>query len=156
MTWSEKSRGDTQAVEQSSISQDELFVRKLVDATLLSDQLYVHLSHESDDQAGEFIYITPFHAEELETFGCAIQSAIDLNVSSMASTRIEYLLWSEDSFQTPQQLFPVPTFKRDVATYLLNHYLVFGSVTYEVIFSIYDPKRDCVRLFLKEADKDEQ
>lgn len=156
MTWPEETRGKSQPVEQSSISQDELFVRKLVDATLLSDQLYVHLSHESDDQAGEFIYITPFHSEELETFGGAIQSAVDINANSITSSRIEYLLWNEDSFGPPQRLFPVPTFKRDIATYLLNHYLVFSDVTYEVLFSIYDPKRDCVLLFLKEAESDEQ
>lgn len=126
----------------------------MVDATLLSGQLFVHLSHESDDQSGEFIYVTSFNPEEVETYGNAIESAV--KSSSVGFSRIEYLLWDGTAFQTPDRLFPAPTFKRDIAAYLLNHYLVFSSLTYEILFSIYDPTHDRVLLFLKEADSDEQ
>ena len=114
----------------------------------------MHLSHESDDQTGEFIYITPFNPEELDTYGDAVQSASER--SQDLSSRIEYLLWDGTAFQSPERLFPSATFKRDIAAYLLNHYLVFSRVTYEILFSIYDPSRDRVLLFLKEADRDEQ
>lgn len=152
--WPEEQREKSKLIDESSVSQDELFIRKLVDATLLSDQLYIHLSHESDDQAGELIYITPFNSEDLETYGNAVESTI--NTNSVVSSRVEYLLWNGASFQAPQQLFPLPTFKRDIAAYLLNHYLVFSNITYEVLFSIYDKAKDRVLLFLKEAESDEQ
>lgn len=114
----------------------------------------MHLSHESDDQSGEFIYISPFNPDEIETYGNGIQSAV--TSSSAGFSGIEYQVWNGTAFQQPERLFPAPTFKRDIAANLLNHYLVFSGLTYEVLFSIYDSTNDRVLLFLKEADHDEQ
>lgn len=153
MLWPEDRKQQKPAAE-CSVSQDELFVRKLVDATLLSGRLFTHLSHESDDREGEFIYVTPFQEQEPEIYGAAIQAAV--NSGTVVSSRLDYLVWDGAAFQPPSRLFPAPTFKRDLSACLLNHYLVFGGITYEMLFSIYDPAPDRVVLFLKEADRDEQ
>ena len=128
-----------------------------MDATLLSGRLFAHLSHESDDQAGELIYTQPFSAHEIEHYGSAIEIAVKAEQKDKFNvSRLEYLLWNGSSFQAPERLFPSPAFKKDTAAYLLNHYLVFGGMTYEILFSVFDPETDRTIILMKEADRDEQ
>ncbi|WP_397331485.1 hypothetical protein [Paenibacillus sp. JSM ZJ436] len=130
-----------------------------MDSTMLEDKLFVHLSHEQDDREGELIYVVPYSEATLEEYGSSIEDSLTLFLhrgTHFSSGRLSYFIWDGEAFQEPQARFPTPTFHKDAAASLLNHDLVFGGLTYEILYSIYVPRKDVVLLFMKEAESYEQ
>jgi hypothetical protein len=150
-SWSEDKQAETGVLEQASVTRDELFMRKLVDATLMKNKLWAHLSNECQDRRDHAIYVTAYDQQMPEGHGVAIADATlgMCKMSSMYSP--EYMLWNGRSFEE-LQLAESSGYMMELAEQLLDHYMVRGGKTYEFLYSVLDTDRKKVLFFMKEVD----
>ncbi|SDD33000.1 hypothetical protein SAMN05428987_4526 [Paenibacillus sp. CF095] len=138
-------------LEQTSVTRDELFMRKLVDATLVKNKLWAHLSNECQDGREHAVYVTAYEQQMPDEYGAAIADAAlaMCKMSSMYSA--EYMLWNGRSFQE-LELTVSSTYTMELAEQLLDHYMVRGGKTYEFLYSVLDADRKKVLFYMKEVD----
>lgn len=138
-------------LEQTSVTRDELFMRKLVDATLVKNKLWAHLSNECQDGREHAVYVTAYEQQMPDVYGAAIADAAlaMCKMSSMYSA--EYMLWNGSSFQE-LELTVSSTYTMELAEQLLDHYMVRGGKTYEFLYSVLDADRKKVLFYMKEVD----
>lgn len=150
-SWSEDKQAETGVLEQTSVTRDELFMRKLVDATLMKNKLWTHLSNECQDRREHVIYVTMDEQQLPEGYGAAIaDAALGLcKMSSMYSP--EYMLWNGRSFEE-LELIESAGYTMELAEQLLDHYMVRAGKTYEILYSVLDADRKKVLFFVKEVD----
>ncbi|MET1172165.1 hypothetical protein [Paenibacillus amylolyticus] len=150
-SWSDDRQAETGVLEQASVTRDELFMRKLVDATLVKNKLWAHLSNECQDGREHAVYVTAYDKQMPEQYGAAIADAAlaMCKMSSMYSA--EYMLWNGSSFQE-LELTVSSTYTMELAEQLLDHYMVRGGKTYEFLYSVLDADRKKVLFYMKEVD----
>ncbi|WP_315371865.1 hypothetical protein [Paenibacillus xylanexedens] len=150
-SWSDDRQAETGVLEQASVTRDELFMRKLVDATLVKNKLWAHLSNECQDGREHAVYVTPYDQQMPDEYGAAIADAAlaMCKMSSMYSA--EYMLWNGSSFQE-LELTASSTYTMELAEQLLDHYMVRGGKTYEFLYSVLDADRKKVLFYMKEVD----
>ncbi|WKL04276.1 hypothetical protein Q0F98_14695 [Paenibacillus amylolyticus] len=138
-------------LEQTSVTRDELFMRKLVDATLVKNKLWAHLSNECQDGREHAVYVTAYEQQMPDEYGAAIADAAlaMCKMSSMYSA--EYMLWNGRSFQE-LELTASSTYTMELAEQLLDHYMVHDGKTYEFLYSVLDADRKKVLFYMKEVD----
>lgn len=138
-------------LEQTSVTRDELFMRKLVDATLVKNKLWAHLSNECQDRREHAVYVTAYDSQMPDEYGAAIADAAlaMCKMSSMYSA--EYMLWNGRSFEE-LDLAESSTYTMELAEQLLDHYMVRSGKTYEFVYSVLDADRRKVMFFMKEVD----
>lgn len=138
-------------LEQASVTRDELFMRKLVDATLVKNKLWAHLSNECQDGREHAVYVTAYDQQMPDEYGAAIADAAlaMCKMSSMYSA--EYMLWNGRSFQE-LELTASSTYTMELAEQLLDHYMVRSGKTYEFLYSVLDADRKKVLFYMKEVD----
>ncbi|WP_311517954.1 hypothetical protein [Paenibacillus polymyxa] len=138
-------------LEQTSVTRDELFMHKLVDATLVKNKLWAHLSNECQDGREHAVYVTAYEQQMPDEYGAAIADAAlaMCKMSSMYSA--EYMLWNGSSFQE-LELTVSSTYTMELAEQLLDHYMVRGNKTYEFLYSVLDADRKKVLFYMKEVD----
>lgn len=138
-------------LEQTSVTRDELFMRKLVDATLVKNKLWAHLSNECQDGREHAVYVTAYEQQMPDVYGAAIADAAlaMCKMSSMYSA--EYMLWNGRSFQE-LELTASSTYTMELAEQLLDHYMVRSGKTYEFLYSVLDADRKKVLFYMKEVD----
>lgn len=138
-------------LEQTSVTRDELFMRKLVDATLVKNKLWAHLSNECQDGREHAVYVTAYEQQMPDEYGAAIADAAlaMCKMSSMYSA--EYMLWNGRSFQE-LELTTSFTYTMELAEQLLDHYMVRDGKTYEFLYSVLDADRKKVLFYMKEVD----
>ncbi|GAS84345.1 unknown protein [Paenibacillus amylolyticus] len=138
-------------LEQTSVTRDELFMRKLVDATLVKNKLWAHLSNECQDGREHAVYVTAYEQQMPDEYGAAIaEAALAMcKMSSMYSA--EYMLWNGRSFQE-LELIASSTYTMELAEQLLDHYMVRDGKTYEFLYSVLDADRKKVLFYMKEVD----
>ncbi|PRA03673.1 MULTISPECIES: hypothetical protein [unclassified Paenibacillus] len=149
--WSDDRQAETGVLEQTSVTRDELFMRKLVDATLVKNKLWAHLSNECQDGREHAVYVTAYEQQMPDEYGAAIADAAlaMCKMSSMYSA--EYMLWNGSSFQE-LELTASSTYTMELAEQLLDHYMVRSGKTYEFLYSVLDADRKKVLFYMKEVD----
>ncbi|WP_339190727.1 hypothetical protein MKX33_12460 [Paenibacillus sp. FSL R5-0490] len=150
-SWSDDRQAETGVLEQASVTRDELFMRKLVDATLVKNKLWAHLSNECQDGREHAVYVTAYDQQMPDEYGAAIADAAlaMCKMSSMYSA--EYMLWNGRSFQE-LELTASSTYTMELAEQLLDHYMVRSGKTYEFLYSVLDADRKKVLFYMKEVD----
>ncbi|MCM3786136.1 hypothetical protein M3231_24560 [Neobacillus mesonae] len=149
--WSEEDNKVIGSLTQLQVSQEELFVRKLVNATVIRGELYEHTANESEDGYCHLIYAKKFNPED-HNFGKALLDAtFDAYQVSPGSISCEYALWKGRSFK-PLELNITPSSAIEVARLLLDHYIVHREDTYESIYTVLDTDRSRVVLYLKRGE----
>ncbi|CAM2790121.1 hypothetical protein PATA110615_01315 [Paenibacillus taichungensis] len=149
--WSDDRQVETGVLEQVSVTRDELFMRKLVDATLMKNKLWAHLSNECEDRREHAVYVTEYDNQKPAEYGTAIADAAlaMCKMSSMYSA--EYMLWNGSAFQE-LDLAESSSYTMELAEQLLDHYMVRGGTTYEFVYSVLDVDRKKVLFLMKEVD----
>lgn len=150
--WSEDTQKELRSLTRESVSGDELFLRKLVDATRLHDKLWSHISNESEEHTDHSVYVTEFTGERAKPYGASITDLVLASEGGYTSTySAMYWIWHEPAFRSMEQR-EGSVFTLELAQRLLDHYTVLSGKTYEFIYSVLDPQLKKVHLFVKEVD----
>lgn len=122
-------------IREVECSQDELHVRKLVDASLFAGTLYEHTSNAFEEI--EVVYVEqPVDPQPLPRF-----------VQKVYGYTIEYYEQTDDSLRLLQS--KNFTDFSTMVTRLLDHYTVLGGKDYELTYTILDEDRGCVLIYVK-------
>ncbi|MGV7114827.1 hypothetical protein [Paenibacillus kyungheensis] len=151
--WSETKQMEVGEVYQiHSLSQEELFVHKLVDAVKLNHRIWVHVSHESIDHEKHTIYVRPFAEELPATYQRSLATTISGQKDYPNGLAPEYWLWDGTQFQRRDAIdsyvSPIHLTLR-----LLDHYLVQQDITYDILYTVLDADRQKVMIFLNEVNE---
>ncbi|MBP3964141.1 hypothetical protein [Paenibacillus lignilyticus] len=148
--WDESTQRVVRTLKQYSLDTDELFVRKLVNATVIQNRLLHHSSHESEDTGVHHIYAASFQAGDLDGYGAEVKPALLERCDRSVFLETEFLYWNGRNFDLGEQLVRT-TGSQDIARLLLDHYLVKQNRTFESLYSVLDDDRNKVVLYMKEA-----
>lgn len=149
--WSEAESKVVRTILEQTVSNEELFVRKLVNATVIRNQCFEHTSHESEDGQRQFIYMKPFQEMELKPYGSPIKHALFEYCDIATVLAAEWHYWERGQFNRGEPLRPAYQ-TLELAQLLLDHYYVERGHTYEHVYSVLDLDRRKVNLFLKGVD----
>lgn len=149
--WSEIDGRVVRELQERSVSNEEIFVRKLVNATMIRNQLYEHTSHESEDGTRHIVYAKLFDERDLQLYGNQIKPALLEYCSSTIRVEAELLYWNGAAFSRGTRL-KLSNEPLKIAQLLLDHYLVIQDTTYENVYSILDTDRNKVLFFLREVN----
>lgn len=151
--WSETKQMEVGEVYQiHSLSQEELFVHKLVDAVKLNHRIWVHVSHESIDHEKHTIYLRPFAEELPATYQRSLATTISGQKDYPNGLAPEYWLWDGTQFQRRDAInsYVSPI---HLALRLLDHYLVQQDITYDILYTVLDADRQKVMIFVNEVNE---
>lgn len=151
--WSDTKQMEVGEVYQiHSLSQEELFVHKLVDAVKLNHRIWVHVSHESIDHEKHTIYVRPFAEELPATYQRSLATTISGQKDYPNGLAPEYWLWDGTQFQRRDAIdsYVSPI---HLALRLLDHYLVQQDITYDILYTVLDADRQKVMIFLNEVNE---
>ncbi|WDF50588.1 hypothetical protein PQ460_21890 [Paenibacillus sp. KACC 21273] len=151
--WSETKQMEVGEVYQiHSLSQEELFVHKLVDAVKLNHRIWVHVSHESIDHEKHTIYVRPFAEELPATYQRSLATTISGQKDYPNGLAPEYWLWDGTQFQRRDAIdsYVSPI---HLALRLLDHYLLQQDITYDILYTVLDADRQKVMIFLNEVNE---
>jgi len=148
--WSELEGKVIKDLEEQPASNADIFVRKLVDATVLRNRLYEHTSYESENSHRHFIYAKPFNESDYVEFGQSIQSPLSEYCAPSYTLETEFLYWNAYQFERGNKIrFSNDAW--DIAQLLLDHYLVDHEKTFETLYTVFDPLRNKVMFYMKEV-----
>lgn len=150
LEWSESNQKVTRELQQTTVPNEEICIRKLVNATMMRNQLYEHTSNESEDALYHFIYAKPFTDLDLAIYGGAIKPALSENCAPSSQLVPEFLFWNGYKFEHGRVLSQ-STDLSELAQMLLDHYLVVRGRTYESLYSVFDTDRSKIVFYLKEV-----
>jgi hypothetical protein len=148
--WSETERRAVQIVHQGTVSREEMFIRKLVNGTMIRNQLFEHSSNESENFELHHIYLLPFDGRK-QLYGDTIREAAFEYCSVSANIECEWKVYDGSKFRQADSIEPAANLL-DIAQMLLDHYLIIEGHTYETIYSLFDSDRKKVIFYLSEAD----
>ncbi|WP_219837364.1 hypothetical protein [Paenibacillus sp. R14(2021)] len=148
--WDEPSRRVVRTLHASSMFAEDLFVRKLVNGTVIRNSLYHHTSHESEDEQRHFVYAALFRSSDLELYGAHVQDVLFERCDRAARLEAEFLFWHSGRFEHGEPLYRLYR-PLEIAQLLLDHYFVQQGTTYESLYTAYDDDRNKVIFFLKEV-----
>ncbi|RXT07868.1 hypothetical protein [Ammoniphilus sp. CFH 90114] len=143
--WKETEQQAGETLAQVLVDQHVLFLRKLVNATIIRNQIYQHTSNESDEKYS-YIYLQPFSETSIEEKE-AIEQAVFSRHDVAPRYEAEYWTAGDHSFICRQtQRFELPL---DAAMLLLDHFIHLNGIHYEYLYAVLDPARRKLLLFLK-------
>ncbi len=149
--WSEDERRAIRRIAETHASPEDMFVRKLVNATMFRNRLYEHTSNECEEGRRHYIYVKPYSAADNGSCGQAIYDAAKRSCSVAMHMKAEFLLWDGTAF-VPLRSFPlVPVSPLEFVRTLLDHYMVAGGRAYESLYTVYDMDRNAIIWMLKET-----
>jgi hypothetical protein len=131
------------------VSPEELFMRKLVNATVIRNRMFEHTSNESENNREHAIYAKPFRDHEVE-YGPAIWKSAFEFVDVSRTFEPAFCVWQNGDFTVKPMLYGISQ-PMDIAQLLLDHYLIEYGRTYEVLYTLLDHERKKVLFFLKEV-----
>ena len=148
--WVEQEKRVVSYLLEQYVSQEELFVRKLVNATVIHNKLYEHVSNESENGTRHIIYASRFNKNQDAVYGRYIEEPLFANSARTDGLTIVLLRWSGQGFERSE--YVNPPYDVPASTLLLDHYLVLYSVCYEIIYSVLDLDTNHVIFYLKEVN----
>jgi hypothetical protein len=149
--WSEYEGRVVRELQEKTVSNEEIFIRKLVNATMIRNQLYEHTSHEFEEGTRHIVYAKPYDERDLQIYGNHIKPALLEYCSSTVRVEAEFLYWNGAAFSRGTRL-TLSTDPLEIAQLLLDHYLVIRGTTYENVYSILDTDRNKVLFYLREVN----
>lgn len=150
LQWSEAMGRVEEQLLNVFVSRDELFIRKLVNASVVRNRLLEHTSNESEDNRQHAIYAKPFQDADLPVYGHEVwRTVFDL---CDVGFRIDalFFVWENGRFAEQKFTFYASS-ETDIAQLLLDHYLVESGRSYEVVYTVFDHERKKALFFLKEV-----
>lgn len=148
--WSEAEHRAVQTVFETTVPHEELFIRKLVNATIIRNRLFEHSSNESENFAAHHIYLKPFE-DWNQPFGPAIREAAFEYCSISLELEPDFRLYDGTKFVQFRLRSPTEA-PLHIAQLLLDHYLVVDGRTYETVYSALDHERKKVVFYLSEVN----
>jgi len=145
--WDERTGQSLEPVAKVLVSQGILFLRKLVNATVIRNQIWEHTSHEAEGDHS-LIYVKPFDSAAF-TYGEEIKKTVYTQYDLANRYEAEYWGFIGNDFQ----LMEKDKFEQalDAAQVLLDHYIHIDECHYEVDYAILDPNRKKILLFLQQT-----
>lgn len=150
--WSEEEQKITRLLQEVMIPDEEIFVRKLVNATVIRNQLYEHTSHESEDMYKHQIYAKPYSELDMPVYGQGIIPPLSEYTRPSMRLEPEFLYWDGSAFRLGQSLFTL-SYSLDIAKVLLDHYISAKLQSYECVYTVLDTNRNKVLFYLKEVNE---
>ncbi|WP_141680284.1 hypothetical protein [Bacillus sp. FJAT-26390] len=149
MEWSEPDQRVVRTITDEVITRDDIFMRKLVNATVFQSSLFEHTANECEDGTRHLIYAKPFHDYDDPVYGQAIRTALHEYVTVSPNVEVEYLLWNGHRFNPCTLAQPSPASPLEFAQLLLDHFIVSEQHAFETVYTIYDMDRSKIVVFLK-------
>lgn len=149
LEWSEHEQRVQRTISEAAVTREDVFVRKLVNATMFQNGLYEHTANENEEGKQHHIYAKPYNENDDAVYGKAIRAALYEYVAVSPYMEVEYLLWNSYRFNPFTLTLPAPASPLEFAALLLDHYIVSEQQTYETIYTIYDMDRSKIVVFLK-------
>jgi hypothetical protein len=149
MEWSERDQRVERTITEAAVTREDIFVRKLVNATIFRNSLYEHTANECEDGQHHHIYAKPYNEHDDTVYGQAIRAALYEYVTVSPYMEVEYLLWNGYRFNPCTLAQRAPASPLEFAALLLDHYIVSEQKTYETVYTIYDMDRSKIVVFLK-------
>lgn len=149
--WSEDEGKVVRVLQEQSVTNEEIFIRKLVNATVIRNQLYEHTSHESEEGTRHIVYAKPFQESDVQVYGNSIKPPLFEYCSSTIRVEPEFLYWDGHTFRRGSRLM-LTREPLEIAQLLLDHYLVVQDTTYETVYSVLDTDRNKAVFYLKEVN----
>lgn len=147
--WSNAEERVVRDLLELPVGSDDLFMRKLVNATVLRNRLFEHSSHESEEGRLHTIYVKPFEGRELEKYGPQIEPPLSEHCDTAPAPEAEFLHWDGRRFRRGEPA-AAPEGPLEIARLLLDHYVVANGRTHETIYSVFDADRNKVVFYMKE------
>ncbi|MBD2867515.1 hypothetical protein [Paenibacillus arenilitoris] len=147
--WSEPDQRVVRTIVETRVAHDDVFVRKLVNATAFRNGLYEHTANECEDGLRHSVYVKPFGECDDAVYGRAILAALHEYCSVSPYMEAEFLLWNGSRFNPCMLGQRPPAGPLEFARLLLDHYIVSEERSYETIYTIYDLDRSKIVVFLK-------
>lgn len=140
LEWNEDHQMSTEPLAKVLVDQGILFLRKLVNATVIQNRIWEHSSHESDEDQST-IYVKPYDK------GDEMEKTVFSRHEMASQYEAEY--WEEN--HSGYHFLQNRRFTQALgaAQVLLDHYLHLNDVHYEIQYAILDPARKKVLLFLQ-------
>jgi hypothetical protein len=149
LEWSDQDQRVVRTIADATVSRDDIFVRKLVNATVYRNGLFEHTANECEDGARHHIYVKPYNEHDDTVYGQAIRTALHEHCTVSPYMEVEYLLWNGYRFNPCALGQQPPASPLEFAQLLLDHYIVSEERTYETIYTINDIDRSKIVVFLK-------
>lgn len=149
LEWSDQDQRVVRTITDATVSSDDIFVRKLVNATVYRNGLFEHTANECEDGLRHHIYVKPYNECDDTVYGQAIRTALHEYCTVSPYMEAEYLLWNGYRFNPCVLGQQPPAGPLEFAQLLLDHYIVSEERTYETIYTIYDIDRSKIVVFLK-------
>ncbi|MFD1887149.1 hypothetical protein [Paenibacillus wenxiniae] len=150
--WSEQEERELGLIQEyPSVQADELFLYKLVDSIKLNHRIWVHVSHETENDRSHLIYVRPFGDELPAPYQKEMARIINGQKDHPSRMVLEYWIWDEYQFVRHD---PANNWMSalDIARVLLDHYRTEGDTTYELLYITLDADRQKVMIFMKEVN----
>lgn len=148
LEWNERESRVERIVQEFQIQRAELFVRKLVNATVIHNAVYEHTSNETDDRSQSTVYVRPYSENEIPEHGEIIRSTIFEYCDISSEGEIEfYHLLDGSARRLWKSAISTPL---EAAEVLLDHYRFVSGGSYELVYSVLDTDRNKVLVFLVE------
>ncbi|MFD2611081.1 hypothetical protein [Paenibacillus gansuensis] len=151
LEWDESRRESSSVWLQTGVAQGELFLAKLVNATLFRNRLGEHVSNETDQYGHAAVYIKPWMDSCLPEYGAAVREALFDYCDVSEQMEMEYWRFEEGRF-TKWIKEPLSS-ALAAASILLDHYRTIHYTDYEVLYAVHDLDRKKVVMFLKQTDE---
>lgn len=143
--WDENKQIDSEPLAKVLVNQGILFLRKLVNATVIQNRIWEHSSHESEEDQST-IYVKPYVPGDHDK-GKELEKTVF--TYHEISPQYEAEFWEEDRFGYHRLQKRCCHQALDAAQLLLDHYLHLNGIHYEIQYAILDPARKKVLLFLQ-------
>jgi hypothetical protein len=124
----------------------ELFLRKLVDATVVRNQVWEHDQHENRDRMQAIVRVQPWTIAAVDDYGAGIERALYAQYDVSPYYEIQWMEWQSDRFtvlrkeQTEDALH--------AAAVMLDHAHDLQGVYYDVQYAVLDLDRRKLLVFL--------
>lgn len=139
------------SVHSEHLPFEELFLRKLVDATMVRNQLWQHERHETNDQGQAAIFVSRWDGSEVGEHKAALEKTLYAKFDVSPYYEVQWHVWQGQEFaevRTKRTKHPLQS-----AVHLLDHDVSIEDTLYEVLYAVLDLDRRKVFLFLKLAEK---
>ncbi|WP_322907355.1 hypothetical protein [Paenibacillus campi] len=150
--WSEQEERELGMIyEYAAVAQEELFLYKLVDSIKLHHRIWVHVSHETEDDQRHTIYVRPFADELPAPYQQQLARTISGQKDYPTRLELEYWLWNGRQFERREKATRWMS-TLEMAKVLLDHYRTEAGITYELLYITLDADRQKVMIFMSEVD----